>query len=83
MTPSISRKERFRLAVQNMQNRKRWRKLAHSISTAQDHDMKFSIDHCIGKGKVGTAERLQEYVNLKKEYDNAKHESKVKEEKMN
>lgn len=72
MTPSISRKSRFRLAVQNMQNRKRWRKLAHAVSTANDHDVKYSIDHCIGKGKVGTAERLQEYVNLKVEHDMAK-----------
>lgn len=71
-TQSISRKEKFRIANIKLQNRKRFMRLAHSLSNSRDHDLVYTIKHCVGKGKVGTAERIQDFRSTKIEHMKAK-----------
>lgn len=71
-TQSISRKEKFRLANIKLQNRKRFMRLVSSLSNSQDHDLVYTVKHCIGKGKIGTAERIQDFRSTKMEHMKAK-----------
>lgn len=72
-TQSISRKEKIRIANLKLQNRKRFMRLVHSLSNSKDHDLVYTIKHCVSKGKVGTAERIQDFRATQIEYSKVKN----------